>query len=298
MDQRVNNLRPVNSNNKGNINLIVKNFTNIIHEVANKAIPLFNNKIRKRTVPWWNERCNKAIKEANHAFNVFKRHPSIENKIQHKKLRAIARRTTKESKRKSWMDYVSSINSNTSYSNCWDKIRKIRGTARTISIPALLNHANQIIHHPQDIANELASSFSKNSSDANYDANFLQNIKNYQEIGEEEIFINTEQPFNSIIKLEEIKCVLKRCKNSSPGPDLIPNEFLKQFSDNTLSYLTDLFNFIWINMVFPEKWREAIVVPVSKPNQDMTIASNYRPISLTCTMCKLLEKVINMLRPQ
>lgn len=199
----------------------------------------------------------------------------------------------KERKTESWMRYIRSIKNNTPYNTCWDKIRKIRGTSRKFAISTLVNQANQILSHPKDIANELARAFAKNSSDDNYNEKFLQSIVNYQEPGKDKIFVDTEQPFTADISLAEVKQALKNCKNSSPGPDLIPNEFLKQFLDRTVLYLTDIFNFIWVNMVFPDKWSEALVVPIEKSNKDKRTPSNYRPISLTCTICKLLEKVIN-----
>ena len=43
----------------------------------------------------------------------------------------------------------------------------------------------------------------------------------------------------------------------------------------------------------PESWREATVIPLLKPGKDPTDATSYRPISLTCFMSKLLEKMVN-----
>ena len=45
--------------------------------------------------------------------------------------------------------------------------------------------------------------------------------------------------------------------------------------------------------LFPKIWKEAIVIPISKPGKDKSKATNYRPISLTYNLCKLLEKIIN-----
>lgn len=47
------------------------------------------------------------------------------------------------------------------------------------------------------------------------------------------------------------------------------------------------------NNFFPEKWREAIIIPILKPNADKTNAQNYRPISLTNVLCKVVEKMVN-----
>ena len=41
----------------------------------------------------------------------------------------------------------------------------------------------------------------------------------------------------------------------------------------------------------PEEWKHAVVAPVYK-NGSASSAANYRPISLTCVACKLMERVI------
>ena len=44
--------------------------------------------------------------------------------------RAKARRTIRESKRKSWKQYVSRLNSRTSIKKVWDMVRKIQGKGK------------------------------------------------------------------------------------------------------------------------------------------------------------------------
>ena len=38
----------------------------------------------------------------------------------------------------------------------------------------------------------------------------------------------------------------------------------------------------------------AVVLPIPKPGKDHLLATNYRPISLTSCMCKVLEKMVNV----
>ncbi|KAA5607770.1 hypothetical protein F3H11_36375, partial [Pseudomonas aeruginosa] len=39
--------------------------------------------------------------------------------------------------------------------------------------------------------------------------------------------------------------------------------------------------------------REALVVPILKPGKISILQTSYRPISLTCNLCKILEKIIS-----
>ena len=50
---------------------------------------------------------------------------------------------------------------------------------------------------------------------------------------------------------------------------------------------------IWNNGVFPDQWRNAIVIPIPKPNKNKFNLANYRPISLINTMRKIMEKIVN-----
>ena len=43
----------------------------------------------------------------------------------------------------------------------------------------------------------------------------------------------------------------------------------------------------------PNEWRTAHVVPIFKSGSSSLVA-NYRPISLTCIACKLMERIINV----
>ncbi|MBJ5695554.1 hypothetical protein JGG83_23160, partial [Salmonella enterica subsp. enterica serovar Derby] len=54
-----------------------------------------------------------------------------------------------------------------------------------------------------------------------------------------------------------------------------------------------LFNCVWCEHVFPDSWREAVILPFPQPGQDPTDPSNYRPIALTSCLCKLLERMVN-----
>ena len=83
------------------------------------------------------------------------------------------------------------------------------------------------------------------------------------------------------------------CKRNSPGPDEASNMMLKAIPEIAVSYILKIFNLVWDECYFHEKWRIATIIPVPKPGKDHSNPSNYRPISLTSCLCKTLEKMIN-----
>ena len=110
---------------------------------------------------------------------------------------AKARRTIQDSKRKSWKQNVSKLNSRTSIKKVWDMVRKIQGKGK----PASVNHLkknNTHVTSKKDIANTLADNFSKKLSSENYSAKFRK-IKDQQEKQKLKFTSDNSESYNSKI---------------------------------------------------------------------------------------------------
>ena len=79
--------------------------------------------------------------------------------------------------------------------------------------------------------------------------------------------------------------------NSKGGPDGIPPMYYKQCMNELCEPLSILYNLCLQNSHLPSIWNKAYISPIYKKG-DRTDANNYRPIALTCTMCKLMESTI------
>jgi len=95
-------------------------------------------------------------------------------------------------------------------------------------------------------------------------------------------------PFN-LIKLH---FALNSCQSKSPGPDDKAFIFIKNLSEKDINTLLSVYNIIWNKRIFPNQWRQALVIPILKPEKDKFDVLSYRPISLISTLSKLLEKMI------
>ena len=76
------------------------------------------------------------------------------------------------------------------------------------------------------------------------------------------------------------------------GPDLIPARLLKEGAENICVSLSHLFQLSFERGVLPLDWTSANVVPVFK-RDDKHKPANYRPISLTSLIVKVMEKIIH-----
>ena len=77
-----------------------------------------------------------------------------------------------------------------------------------------------------------------------------------------------------------------------PGPDGIPNWFLRDFSIWLAEPLSCIFNTSVKTGIFPQLWKRANVVPVPKVQPPGNIETDLRPIPLTPTLSKLLESYV------
>ena len=79
--------------------------------------------------------------------------------------------------------------------------------------------------------------------------------------------------------------------NKASGPDMIPNHVLKEAAVEIAPFLVLLFQASLDRGILPKDWKHAYVSPIYKKG-DRSLPVNYRPVSLTCTRCKVLEHIV------
>ena len=95
-----------------------------------------------------------------------------------------------------------------------------------------------------------------------------------------------------IVTTEAVKkklSLLNTCK--AQGPDGVPPKVLKELSEELALPLTILFNKSLEEGTVPSEWKRAEVVAIFKKGT-RSDPGNYRPVSLTCVLCKMLESFI------
>ena len=89
--------------------------------------------------------------------------------------------------------------------------------------------------------------------------------------------------------------VLKELKdlkiNKSFGPDEIHPKMLLELAEQLAEPLALLFNMSLQDNILPEDWKKAYITPIFKKGA-RNQAVNYRPISLTSIVCKVMEKLV------
>lgn len=267
-------------------------FTSSVLNSAKQSIPQTSSKVKKCKPPWWCSEVSDCIKTRNRALKLFNQKFDSESEKQYKIAKAKARQVIRRCQRESWKEYVSTIDNSTPLKDVWSKVQKISGKTKFQGINCL-KVDSEFIYTPSEIAEELGKHFSFTSSTTAYSPEFRHHMietQNNDTILYDEI---VPSELNIDFTMQELQIALKSCKGSSTGPDNIHYGMLQNLPIDAYYYLLRTFNNIWNQRVFPALWKESITIAIKKPNKNPLNVANYRPISLTCCVCKVYEKMVN-----
>ena len=156
------------------------------------------------------------------------------DKIALNRATAQARKQKRESRKKSWIDYISSINSETPHSKHWAKIQKISGRYRRHRA-ICLEENNRILTEKLEVANTLANNFSETSSSNFYSDSFneFRHCKEQQPLNFSSI---NNEPYNRRISQQEFTQALKGATDKSPGEDKITYSMIRNLSVSSVQF--------------------------------------------------------------
>ena len=153
-------------------------------------------------------------------------------------------------------------------------------TKSRVQVGPLLNTAGEQVADSQGMCNILNGFFTSVFTTEDLDNLPSPTPLCYSKIGSLTI---TEEMFK--------KQLSKTKQNGAPGPDIITTKVLNELKDIISEPLCIIFNKSLATGDIPEDWRTAHVTPVFKKGSRLH-AENYRPISLTSIVCKILESMI------
>jgi len=99
--------------------------------------------------------------------------------------------------------------------------------------------------------------------------------------------------FEYIVSPEEVFHKLEQIKTrKSPGPDNLPNWFLRDFAFALCEPLCYIFNSSLHEGVVPTIWKQANIIVIPKTKPPKSVEQDLRPISLTPTVSKVFESLV------
>lgn len=124
---------------------------------------------------------------------------------------------------------------------------------------------------------------------------FFSSVFTQEDLGNIPTF--EERKFESILEDVEITedIVRKRLAslkvNKSAGPDGIHPRMLRELADVLAVPVCILFKRSLSESLLPEDWKRSHITPIFKSGERI-MTSNYRPVSLTAVLCKVLESIL------
>ena len=89
----------------------------------------------------------------------------------------------------------------------------------------------------------------------------------------------------------DVKRLITNLSDGAPGNDGVTANPLKIVSDVVVTPITHLANLSFLQGVFPQDLKIALICPIYKAKDPM-IFSNYRPISLLSLFSKILDRLV------
>ena len=246
-----------------------------LEEILDRFIPLSEPK--RYSAPWMNKKVVKAYKKK---YCAWKRYMESKNSFR-------------------WRDYVKERNKTTRLERDERRIyeKKLakevgmnrRGFFKYVNskltvrpeITALLNTNGELIHDEKEMAN-ISNKYFHESFNVPVDNEDLPDMENLCEETISDIYITQEMVKEKLEKLNKYK---------SCGPDKIHPHVLKETAASCSIPLCSIFNESLRVGETPEDWKKANITPIFKKGSRNDPA-NYRPVSLTSQVCKVLESIV------
>ena len=277
----------------------------VIINAAEANIPVVKSKHdpRHKYVPYWSDECSEAVKRRNKAKNKMQQTRDLTDRQQYYHLRGRAQHIIKTAQKNYWQDYCSTLDHSSKLTKVWSTVKSMSGVRSHPTIPTLTD--NNICYDTNcDKAEMFAQKFAAVSSDENLSDEFKARRKNFDSHLEsnavtDDGFADTRvyeehDGINRDFEMHELLDAFKACrKKSTPGADRISYEILKQVPRSCLIVLLNFYNVIWNQGHVPSDWKDAIITPLLKPNKSPFDPASYRPVALTSTLCKTMERMVS-----
>lgn len=194
----------------------------------------------------------------------------------------------------------------------WAKFKKISNTIHVSKSPppvAINKHGTtitdpvEVLHAWRDFSANMASSDLANTSEEGiYDEDYKREVDERLE-WLRRIKIHQLELDHPITRLEVFKAIRKLKIGKAAGEDGVLTDILKSAADavntnklkpgnSVVDALVLLFNYVFDNEVWPDRWGSGIIFPLHKHGSRLD-PSNYRPITLMSVVGKLFGSVIN-----
>ena len=272
-------LENVNWNNvlsSDNMNEKWKSFVEKLRDIVDENVP--NKRVKSESkLAWKNQFITKLQRKKSRLYKRWKQTGSESDFQNYKEVEKEVKKVIKKAKRR--LEVKVSKESGNEGKRKFNQYVKSK-LSKNNGVGPLLDKDKNLVADPQGMANILNDFFSS----------VFTNDDNTNPVPVRQDFETVISDFE--VTFKDIEIAIDATKaGKAPGPDNITSTVLKKCKKNLLLPLKIIFESSLSSAQIPDDWKNARVVPIPKKGS-RAVAGNYRPVSLTSTVCKLLERIM------
>lgn len=198
------------------------------------------------------------------------------------------------------------LSSGPKHPSFWHTVRKSIRTLRPPPPPLDIPGSRDTASSPQErvevFADQLSRTFAAVPSDpvhASFHAWVTEETRSHpalrplQRVSDPRTSTGTTFTPTSPISPEEIKDLISNIHpGKAPGPDGVSSDLIRATPDSVMPILATLFTASLSAGYIPQRWKMAWIRLIPKPGKPASDPTNYRPISLTSYLGKILERIM------
>ena len=250
-------------------------FQKKLMSLCDKYVPIRKNNASKRKNNWITKTTITEIKKREKAWIHYKKTESSTHYRAYKSIRNRVTRLIRKDKEDYQKRLISRFRDNPK--RFYGYMRRMRAVKTVVSNLDLKNGSQT--ESDGETAEELCRYFSE----------VFVKEGSWQE--DKDVNITSANLSISVTEAAVHKALNKLKSDKSPGPDNIHPKLLHEVAAEVVRPLTLIFQKSVSEGKLPSDWKKANITPIYKKGS-RNEAGNYRPVSLTSVVCKLLESII------
>ena len=252
-------------------------FKDIMSDAQDQCIPLKARRSNNKPI-WMNRSLLQTIRKKRRAWKLFTSTSYYQDYLKYKDLEKSVKKSVREAKRKFEKNLAANAKKDPKSFYSYLKSK----TANKESVGPLKDENKQTVSDDGQMGELLNVFFS--SVFTSEDTESMPSPP--------KMFTGATPLIDVDITSEKVhKKIGKLRPTAAPGPDNITPKLLQSVSESISVPLAILFKQSLAESCVPDDWRQANVAPVFKKGHRSSVG-NYRPISLTSIICKLMESLI------
>lgn len=289
-----------------NVDNRLQSWYDVVAEGMRQAIPTTNRVLVAK--PICNDNIKTIQKEFNTLLNFSRRNGwTLQSYARYRELKQLLVKECQKCYRRNWESEITHLaDTYKDPTKFWQKIKKIRGVENT-QTPYILDAQQNKIYDSagkENIFRNIWSNVFKITDEENQEFDdenenlVLEYLAENWQRTTPTATISTNvltgaTVTESKITVNEIKVIIKRCKNTAPGFSNINKTVLDELPESALSYLVNIFNDALTLGYFPDQFKSGIINLIPKGSNSPLNPCNYRPITLLDVPGKIFERAIN-----